>query len=235
VHARCESDVCIYTKQKYSQAVKKVKTIWRDVDVPVWIHKKARQQFGLTITPEQLKESGADMWVSITEIRKCNLKEEGPFGSIKRDSICAKGHDYEWLSCGPISQSRIINTWPWDGKLQRLHTTDQGAPIRSLENSGQPWIWDKVKKMWVPDWVCNSDVTDQPQGVGKKRKHNDDDGDDEDEDDLQTAAILTGIIMAQLKRARRSSSEANSDSDVEPDSDAAPESEDEATLTPNSI
>jgi len=215
VHAKCESDICILTKHKYFKEVQKVKTIWRDVDIPVWIHKKARDQYGPTITPEELKESGGDMWVSITEIRKCNLKEEGPFGSIKRDSICAKGHDYEWLSCGAISKSRIINIWPWDGKRKHLHTRDPGYPIRSLENSGQPWIWDMVKKMWMPDWVQKSDATEQAQDTGKKRKRDDDDDDEvpDHEDDEQTAAILTDIIMAHLKRTRRSNSDAADDSD----------------------
>jgi hypothetical protein len=149
--------------------------IWRDVDIPVWIHKKARDQYGPTITSDQLKASGADMWTSITEIRGSNLKEEGPFGSVRRDSICAKGHIYEWLSCGPISDSRIVDIWPWDGK--RLHTVNSGRQIRSLANSGQPWIWNKVKKMWVPDWVQRSATTHEAQGAGKKREH-ENDGDD---------------------------------------------------------
>ena len=203
--------------------VKKWKKVWRDVDIPAWVHKKAREKYGNTIDPEQLTESGADMWVSITEIRLSNLKNSGPSGSIKRDSICAKGHDYEWLSCGSISDDRIMNVWPWDGR--KLHTRDPGRPIRSVANSGQPWVWDMAKTMWVPDWIRKSDVPEQAQDTGKKRKRNDDDDDEvsDDEDDEQTAAILTDIIMAHLKRTRRSNS------------DAADDSDDAATPTPDSM
>ncbi|KAI4654935.1 uncharacterized protein J4E78_007114 [Alternaria triticimaculans] len=223
VHAQVESKICIYTKEVGHAEVKKWKKVWRDVDIPAWVHKKAREKYGNTIDPEQLTESGADMWVSITEIRLSNLKNSGPSGSIKRDSICAKGHDYEWLSCGSISDDRILNVWPWDGR--KLHTRDPGRPIRSVANSGQPWVWDMPKTMWVPDWIRKSDVPEQAQDTGKKRKRNDDDDDEvsNDEDDEQTAAILTDIIMAHLKRTRRSNS------------DAADDSDDEATPAPDSM
>ncbi|KAG9195627.1 hypothetical protein G6011_00748 [Alternaria panax] len=170
VHAKCESEIQILLKRRLSgEVIQKRKTIYRDVDIPVWIHQKARDQYGATITLEQLEDSNADMWISITEIRKSNLKEDGPLGSIKRDSICAKGHDCEWLCCGPISDSRTVDVWPWDGK--HFHTTDAGCPIRSFENSGQPWIWEKMKKMWIPDWIRKSTVMDQ---TGNKRRQNDD-------------------------------------------------------------
>ncbi|CAN9374924.1 unnamed protein product [Alternaria alternata] len=180
VHAKCESKICILTKEPGSKELEKSKMIWRDVDIPFWIHRKAREQYGDTITPDQLEESGADMCISITEIRLCNLKEEGPFGSVRRDSICAKGHDYEWLFCGPIYDSRTVDVWPWDGS--RLYMNGSRRPIRSFENSGQPWVWEKTKKMWVPDWVQKPLASDEAQDNSNKRK-NDQDQHDEDKHD----------------------------------------------------
>lgn len=106
--------------------------------------------------------------MSIVELRESNLKAAGPRISYTRDMICAKGHDYEWLCCGAIPDSRITGVWPWDGKA--LHYKDPGLPIRSFENSGQPWVWSWPKKMWLPDTFSTSAIAAQIEESGIKRK-----------------------------------------------------------------
>jgi hypothetical protein len=90
-----------------------------------------------------------------------------------RDSICAKGHDYEWLCCGSIPDSNILGVFPWDGK--QLHFQDPGYPIRSFENSGQPWVWNWSEKMWLPDYHGILSITTQTNSTGHKRKRGNDD------------------------------------------------------------
>lgn len=148
VHAR--STITIFTKHhKFIPETQVSKVISRKVEIPTWIRKAAKDRFGSTITPEQLAASGADMWLSITEIRLSDLKAKGHMNDPKRDIICAKGHNYEWLCCGSIPESVITCVMPWDGK--KLRVTDPGYPIRSFENSGQPWVFNWLKKMWIPD------------------------------------------------------------------------------------
>ncbi|KAH7359825.1 hypothetical protein BKA66DRAFT_372905, partial [Pyrenochaeta sp. MPI-SDFR-AT-0127] len=146
VQAKCESIVNIFNKHKCTPEILKSKTFVQDVKIPVWIRQTSKEGFGSSMTAEELATSGADIWLSITEIRKSNLKELGPKSMTNRDIICAKGHDYEWLCCGNIPLSFITNVMPWDGKT--LFHKNPGSPIRSFENSGQPWVFNWEKKMW---------------------------------------------------------------------------------------
>lgn len=146
----------------------KFKRVVRDVRIPVWIRKTARDPFGPVITPQDLAASGADMWLSIQEIRSSDLKELGPSRGINRDVICAKGHNYEWLCCGSIPKSSIMNVMPWDGK--DYHISDPGYPIRSFENSGQSWVFNWNKSMWLPDSFKRNPATLVDGRVGDKRK-----------------------------------------------------------------
>ncbi|KAF1936910.1 hypothetical protein EJ02DRAFT_69742 [Clathrospora elynae] len=77
-----------------------------------WIQEQAKEQCDSTITPEELTKSGADMWVSITEKRKSNIKELGPMRGFKRYIICAKGHDYQWLYSRSILESKFREFYP---------------------------------------------------------------------------------------------------------------------------
>ncbi|KAF2676520.1 hypothetical protein K458DRAFT_396827 [Lentithecium fluviatile CBS 122367] len=56
----------------------------RDVEIPCWVHKKAVPEDETPISVEQLAASGADVWLSITELRLCNLKVPA-----------TKGHHYD--------------------------------------------------------------------------------------------------------------------------------------------
>ncbi|XP_014556458.1 hypothetical protein COCVIDRAFT_99771, partial [Bipolaris victoriae FI3] len=171
IRAECETTVKVFTQTYVLGESVKIKSYSRQVDIPIWIHKKAMEQHGRTITPEQLKKSGADMWLSITELRMSNLKVAGPTFNKTRDVICAKGHDYEWLCCGGIPKSIIEGVYPWDGKV--LHMTDPGHPIRSFENSGQPWVWSWKKEIWLPELFSASANAAQSEGSNTKRQRTD--------------------------------------------------------------
>ncbi|KAF5853388.1 hypothetical protein GGP41_001953 [Bipolaris sorokiniana] len=189
IRGLCETTVKVFTKIPPLGERVKIKKYSRQVDIPVWIHKKAMDRYGRTITPEQLKKSGADMWMSITEIRKSNLKVAGPKFTKTRDVICAKGHDYEWLCCGGILNSRVTGVWPWDGK--QSHMIDSGSPIQSIEHSGQPWVWDWNKKMWLPDLFSASGAAAQSEGSNTKRQRTDDETTYDKNKKKKTTASLT--------------------------------------------
>ena len=167
IRGLCETTVKVFIRTSVLGESVKIKRYSRYVDIPVWIHKKSMDEYGRIITPEQLKKSGADMWMSITELRKSNLKIGGPKFSKTRDVICAQGHDYEWLCCGGILESRVTGVWPWDGK--QSHMIDPGYPIRSVEHSGQPWVWDWNKKMWLPDLFSVSAAQDECSKTKRQR------------------------------------------------------------------
>ena len=168
VRAKCESKVSIHPEcGPLSSHVIAFKFVTFDVAIPVWIRETAREQFGSTLTSEQLEKSGADIWLSITEIRGSNLKE-GPSRSGNRNIICAKGHNYEWLACGKIPDALVEGVYPWNGK--KVHFEDPGHPILSVENSGQPWVWDWGKKMWLPDCFGSPAINVQDKNTGDKRK-----------------------------------------------------------------
>jgi hypothetical protein len=119
----------------------------RDVTIPVWIRKSARHSDRSAITNKDWILSGADMWMSITEIRRSDLKKHTP--KIRKwDTIATKGHDYEWLACGFIPTSCIVKVMPWDGK--KLHTAPDTRIVRSI-GSPYPWIWDYHFERWRLD------------------------------------------------------------------------------------
>ena len=118
-----------------------------NITIPVWIRDKAVPKDRSAITPEQLESSGADMWLSITEIRSSDLKLILP--KIRYcDTIAAKGHDYEWLACGFIPKSTITHVMPWDGV--RLHKIKDARIVHSID-SPDPWVFDANSRMWRYD------------------------------------------------------------------------------------
>jgi hypothetical protein len=141
--------VNIITKNRFSPDVEESRVYVFDVDIPVWIRDPRRPEDRTDLTGEELTALGADMWISVTELRQSNLKN-GPKSRVRasRDYICARGHDYEWLSCGPILKSRIIRVMPFDGKVLYEQQTTQ--IIRSLDST-EPWVWSWSKQKWVLD------------------------------------------------------------------------------------
>jgi hypothetical protein len=150
VSGRCKTTVKITTKMGRSTPdVVKSSDYFFDVDIPVWIRDPRKPADRSDLTVEQFEKWGVDMWISITELRRSNLSN-GPKSRIctTRDYICAKGHDYEWLSCGPIAKSLIKDIVPFDGKV--LYDGQTTKIIRSLDST-EPWIWSWNEKRWVLD------------------------------------------------------------------------------------
>lgn len=102
---------------------------------------------GSAITRQQLKASGADLWVSITELRISDLRDL-PRGSSVYEGIMKKGHDYEWLCLGSIKKSLITRVMPWDGEV--LHATE-GTDIVWSKYSPEHYIYDWGIKQWRLD------------------------------------------------------------------------------------
>lgn len=142
---------------------------------------------GSSIGLEQFKKAGAEIWLSITELRRSNLKDL-PQSHDRRHMIMAKGHDYEWLALGTIPESRIVKVMPWDGEeLHYLH----GPNVVWSKSSPEPWIYDWDMESWRldPDLfalakhrAANSGKSGTLSKMGKKRKRN---GDAETDDELE--------------------------------------------------
>jgi hypothetical protein len=149
VSARCKTTVEIITKHRFQPDVEEKVDHFFHVDIPVWIRDPRKPEHRTDLTPEQFEELDADMWISIKELRASNL-DNGPKSRVRssRDYICAKGHDYEWLSCGAIAKTLIEKIMPFDGKV--LHQHSSTKLIRSLDST-DPWVWSSDKDRWVLD------------------------------------------------------------------------------------
>ena len=141
-----KTEVIVTTRELLKVSVDSATKI-RDITIPVWIRSSARPTDWSAITEQQLIRSGADMWMSITEIRRSDLKKH-TLQIRKWDTVAAKGHDYEWLACGFIPESCIMRIMPWDGK--KLHTNPDTRIVRSI-GSPDPWIFDQNTRMWRLD------------------------------------------------------------------------------------
>lgn len=117
------------------------------VKIPVWIRQSAVPNDGSAITPKQLKASGAESWVSITELRRSDLR----LVSKKTDlfaSIMEKGHDYEWLCLGGILKAHVTHVMPFDGF--KLHS-ELGSNIVWSKKSPAHYIYDREIQQWRLD------------------------------------------------------------------------------------
>jgi hypothetical protein len=191
----------IKTKHKLNPQTLSSRDYYFDVDIPVWIRDPRRPEDRTDLTVEALNELGADMWISITEIRESNLKD-GPKSRVKynRDCICSKGHTYEWLACGAIPESRVMRVMPYDGKT--LYEEETTKIIRSL-HSTEPWVWSWGKKMWVLDarLTAIAEWRDMElHQVHEKRKHSSDgDAGEELEPSKRPRVIELAIVRPYFK------------------------------------
>jgi len=106
----------------------------RMVSIPIWTNSSADPGDGSSITLNKLSSMAAEIWTSITELRRSNLKINA-----------FKGHDYEWLAGGAILKSRVVKVMPYDG--QTLHT--KAGPI--VVRSNGKWFFDWDLRMWQLD------------------------------------------------------------------------------------
>ncbi|KAF2127550.1 hypothetical protein P153DRAFT_295249, partial [Dothidotthia symphoricarpi CBS 119687] len=176
VKARYETTETIFTKHgplRINETSEPIKTTC-DVNIPVWIRDTAIPIDDSNITLEQLENSGADMWLSITEIRKSDLQGcKSQYG--ERGPICMKGHDYEWLACGFILKSHIANIMPYDGK--QLHKQMTLKVIRSLRSTDR-WIFNWHRRMWLLNPNMANMAHYRIEFTSEKRRRDDDDNDE---------------------------------------------------------
>lgn len=119
----------------------------RSVDIPIWVSARMKPADGSSITLDEFEAAGAELWMSISELRTSNLSEQ-PHGHDRRRMLFADGHDYEWLSLGSISERRIKRIMPWDG--EKLHENPGPRTIFS-KHSPEPWIYDRDLQSWRLD------------------------------------------------------------------------------------
>jgi hypothetical protein len=138
------------------------------VDIPIWISRRAMPKNGASINAKQFKESGAEIWLSITELRRSNLKDQLQ-GHDRRRMIMANGHDYEWLALGRIPESRIVKVMPWDGET--LHICKSIDTVYS-KSSAEPWIYDWDLESWRLDPTLFADTKQKALQPFKPMRHN---------------------------------------------------------------
>jgi hypothetical protein len=111
----------------------------RPVQIPAWIHDDAFVGYEdrSSMSLEELEASIPEIWLSITELRHCNLKVPA-----------SRGHDYEWLAAGTILKKRVRNIMPFDGKT--LHRKKGPQEVRS-KSSEQCWVWNWNSSTWFLD------------------------------------------------------------------------------------
>lgn len=120
----------------------------RNVQIPIWVHKSVLEgrEGAKSMTLEELEGTRPEMWLSITELRRCNLKVPA-----------TRGHHYEWLACGRIPLSSIEQVVPFDGT--ELHWRSNKKNIRSSHGE-HCWLWDNANSRWVLDleWERRKDA-----------------------------------------------------------------------------
>ena len=132
--------------------IKPATITYREVRIPVWIRSTAVPRDGSKITAEQWKNSGADMWVSVSELSQSKLNVQA-----------SSQHDTEWLCCGPVLMKHVIQVMPYDGDSE--HPDDGTHPVvRSKRNLG--WIWDWNLQRWIQD----ASLLPAPKATSDKRK-----------------------------------------------------------------
>jgi len=215
VHAQMSTTVNVYTKlplwTSWDQATKV-----HNVTIPVWIRSPAVPADRSSITWPQLQASGADMWLSITEIRSSDMKLILPM--IRRwDTIAAKGHNYEWLACGFIPKSQITRIMPWDGV--RLHRDLEVRIVRSID-SPDPWVFDWTTSMWRYDPRLYRTACFLETYGGNKRKVQDAERDNDDEGPTRKRRKTVNVLKTKTHKTNaKPKAKRNNpyDSDYEPD------------------
>ncbi|KAJ4377070.1 hypothetical protein N0V86_006511 [Didymella sp. IMI 355093] len=149
VHARYKTTWLRITRRGKGRPIMKeeVHKTYLQVKIPVWVRQSIVPSDGSAITFKQLKASGAELWVSITELRASDLR----LVSKKTDlftGIMEKGHTYEWLCLGGILKEHVTCIMPFDGVATYR---EQGSNIIWSLNSPAHYIYDWTMKQWRLD------------------------------------------------------------------------------------
>ncbi|KAI8941663.1 hypothetical protein NX059_002875 [Plenodomus lindquistii] len=199
VRAHQETTVTVETKVVLGKEVK-IAYKTHKVKIPVWVRKCAVPKDWSAISPEQLKASGAELWMSTTEIRDSTFKKVSPM-TRRYDTIGANGHDYEWLAAGFILKDHVTKVMPWDGV--KLHIAHYDRIVRSI-GSTEPWIFDSSSWMWRLDARLYRTGCFLAKYGGSKRKLAADEK-DEKEDPLPVKRQKVAKKLLALRQTRRKS------------------------------
>lgn len=118
-----------------------------NVAIPVWVRDSAVPEDRSPITRSELEASGADLWVSITELRNSDFSKLSADTGLFEE-ILKKGHNYEWLCLGSIKKAHVTCVMPWDGKV--LHSR-QTTRIVWSRSSPQKYVFDWKQRQWRLD------------------------------------------------------------------------------------
>ncbi|KAJ8109762.1 hypothetical protein OPT61_g7220 [Boeremia exigua] len=162
VHGTCRTHWEIPTRDKYFAKTLHYSVTTRHIDMPVWVHRSARPADGSSVTLEQFKRSGAELFVSIKELRMSNVVR-GPNNHSRRRTITADGHNYEWLALGRIPESRIEKVIPFDGTT--FHDVKPSGTVRS-EDATDDWIYDFDMETWRLESEMLRSNTDKRKKTG---------------------------------------------------------------------
>lgn len=149
MHAQYENTyqiITIFGRGRLSKVTEEYVEV-HDVTLPAWIRDSARAAYGPVITSQQLKASGADLWVSIAELRCSDLRKLSKDTGLYAE-ILHKGHDYEWLCLGSIEKAHITCVMPWDGKT--LHPSE-GTRIVWSRSSPEQYVYNRELRQWRLD------------------------------------------------------------------------------------
>lgn len=130
----------------------------QEVHIDAWIHEDALAAYedAGSMTLAQLEASPYEMWLSVSELRHSTPKIPA-----------TKGHSYEWLACGNILESRVLNVMPFDGKT--LYKKDPGFDIRS-SNGEHCWRYDWKTWTWLLDNLRAGKSYRRPKAMAKSHK-----------------------------------------------------------------
>ena len=165
VHAQMEKFVSTDIARSLNTSKSNVETI--NVQIPVFVHKDAfaDHEDDDHVTLKQIEDSGVDMWLSTTALRRSDLRVN-----------TSRSHDYEWLCCGSLKKSRIARVMPFAGGV--LYEKPGKDEVRS-EQGERCWVWDWMKSKYVLD------TARQRQREALNMEHSETEEDDETDDDVE--------------------------------------------------
>lgn len=109
------------------------------VALPIWIRRAGKGGKFPNDTLLNLRKSGSDIWLSVTELRRTNLDFR---------LACTRSHDFEWLACGHIPEASILHIMSFDG-----HDLHQQPPKTIVSSLKSPYdcVFSSATQMWNLD------------------------------------------------------------------------------------
>jgi hypothetical protein len=153
---------------------KKKTTSTHNTEIPIWIRQHDVPEDRSDIPLDQLTETDADIWLSITELRRSDIEVS-----------CSKSHDFEWLACGAIPTRVVTKVMPFDGR--KLHGGPSGNPVKVYDGQN-PWVFDWVTWMWRLEEDMNAAAN------ARKNRHSANDNDEETQSNKRRKLQKDGAV-----------------------------------------